>query len=249
MKTSALASFIALPLLLAGCAGNKVIPKDYTAFSNASPKSLLIVPVVNHSNEVDAADLFMTTLAVPLSERGYYVFPTNASKKLMEAEGLGDPGLIHQTPTPDLARVFGTDAVMYVEVLDWKSNYQILSSSIDVEFLYTLKSGKDNSVLWQDQQRYVYSASSNSGNILADLLANAIRGAIDSTRRDFTPLAMQANLIVLTPAENGIPFGHRSPNLKLNQKLYPSNGSGRVSNATREALSAPGLTIPTAGDK
>jgi hypothetical protein len=60
---------------------------------------------------------------------------------------------------------------------------------------------------------------------------------------------MQANLIVLTPAENGIPFGPRSPNLKLNQKLYPSNGSGRISNATREALSAPGLTIPTAGDK
>ena len=248
MKNRIIASLVVLPLVLSGCAATTVRPKDYTAFAKDSPRSILIVPVVNHSNEVDAADLFMTTLAVPLSERGYYVFPTNASKKLMEAEGLGDPGLIHQTATPDLARVFGTDAVMYVEVIDWKSSYQIVNSSITVEFLYTLKSGKDNTVLWQDQQRYVYSTSSNSGNILADLLANAIKSAIDSTRRDFTPLAMQANLIVLTPYENGVPFGPRSPNRALNEKYYKANGSGRISNATREALSAPGLSVP-ASDK
>lgn len=241
MKKLYLSAALTAAVALSGCATNKVVSKDYAAFRAQSPRSILIAPVINHSNEVDAANLFMTTLAVPLAERGYYVFPTNATKKLMDAEGLGDPGLIHKVPTPELGRIFAADAVMYVEVLDWKSSYKVVNNSVDVEFLYTLKSTKDNSVLWQDQQRYSYSSSSNSGNIFADLIANAIKGAIDSTKRDFTPLAQQANLIVITPPGTGLPFGQRSTNAKSNDKLYPATGSGKVTNAVKEAISAPGL--------
>lgn len=241
MKKVLIAALVSTVLLTSGCGGGPKLSKDYTAFRASSPRSILIAPVINHSNEVDAADLFMTTLAVPLAERGYYVFPTNATKKLMDAEGLGDPGLIHQTPTPDLGRVFAADAIMYVEVLEWKSSYKVINNNIEVEFLYTLKSAKDNSVLWQDQQRYVYSHSANSGNFLANMIANAIQGAIDSTKRDFTPLAQQANLIVLTPAGTGVPFGPRSPDFKGNDKNFPATGKGNVSNSTREAISAPGV--------
>lgn len=235
------ASLFSTALLLSGCGGGPKLSKDYATFRSNSPNSILVAPVINHSNEVDAADLFMTTLAVPLAERGYYVFPTNAAKKLMDAEGLGDPGLIHQAPTTDLGRVFGADAIMYVEVIEWKTGYQVVSNKIEVEFLYTLKSAKDNSVLWQDQKRYVYSQSANSGNFLVNMVANAVQGAINSTKRDFTPLAQQANLIVLTPAGTGVPFGARSRDSKDNDKYYPATGTGNISNATREAISAPGV--------
>jgi hypothetical protein len=241
MKKVLTSALLSMLVTLSGCGGGPKISRDYTAFRNLDPHSIVIAPVINHTNEVDAADLFMTTLAVPLAERGYYIFPTNAVKKLMDAEGLGDPGLIHQTPTPDLGRIFSSDAVMYVEVLKWKSAYQVVNNKIEVEFLYTLKSSKDNSVLWQDQQSYVYSNSANSGNLIANMVANAIQGAINSTRRDFTPLAQQANLIALTPAGTGVPFGPRSRDYKKNEKYYPDTGSGNVSNATREAISAPGV--------
>lgn len=232
-------------LLVAGCATTNVETKDYTAFQSAKPRSILIVPVINHSNEVDAASLFYTTLSVPLAERGYYVFPANAAKTLMEAEGLGDAGLVHEAPTQQLAPVFGADAVLYLEVIDWKSSYQVVSSNIEVEFLYTLKSGSSGAVIWQEQERYVYSASSNSGNILGDLLVNAVSSLVNNTRSDFTPMAMQANFAVLSPAGQGLPFGPHSPSASQNDALFPSTGSGNVTDAWQEAVSAPGLMAPT----
>lgn len=230
---------------LSACATNQIAQKDYSAFNAEAPRSVLVVPVINHTNEADAANLFLTTMAVPLAERGFYVFPTNATRNLMEAEGLGDAGLVHGTPTSQLAQVFGADSVLYVEVLQWDSNYSILSSDIKTEMLYTLKSGKTDQVLWQDQEEYVHSYSGGSGNFLVDLVATAVSAAIDSTRSDFTPVAMGANVAVLTPAGVGMPFGPYSPSFSQNSALFPATGTGAVTAATQEAISAPGLKVPS----
>lgn len=235
------ASLILAAASLSGCAVTKIPPKDYTTFNTEAPRSILVVPVVNHTNEVDAANLFLTTAAVPLSERGFYVFPTNATRRLMEAEGLGDAGLVHGTQTSRLAEVFNADAVLYVEVLKWESDYNVVNSAVETEMLYTLKSGRTDEVLWQDQQQYVHSFASNSGNFLADLLVTAIKAAVDSTRSDYTPVAMAANVTVIAPEGSGIPFGPYSPGYDQNGKRFPSSGTGKISDATQEAISAPGV--------
>lgn len=244
MKKPLLIGLLACGAALSGCSTTVVEPKDYTSYYADAPRSILVVPVVNHSNEVDASELFLTTMAVPLAERGFYVFPTNATTTMMGAEGLSDPGFVHQAPTPDLARLFDADAVLYVEVLDWDSNYEVISSSIETEFLYTLKSARTGQVLWQDQQRYVHSTSANSGNPLADLLANALTSVINNTKSDFTPMAIQANIAVLSPAGQGLPFGHRNELVSKNDEYYPATGTGKISNAEREAMSAPGVRAP-----
>ncbi|QVM84149.1 MULTISPECIES: GNA1162 family protein [Novosphingobium] len=241
----AIAALAATPLLGA-CAGNAPPSKDYTAYYAQQPASILVVPVINNSNEVDASDLFFATMAAPLAERGYYAFPTNAIKTLMQAEGLGDPGFVHQAKAQDLAGLFGADAVLYVEVLDWSSKYQVISSSIETEFLYTLKSGRTGEVLWQDQQEYVYAPNSSSGNIFADLLATAVTALINNTRSDFTPMAMQANLAALSAPGQGLPFGERNPLSRNNRKSWPATGSGLLTDSRQEAVAAPGLLAPKA---
>src|SRR5687767_9914919 len=105
MNSLRLALVVAITTVLGACA-TAPASKDYTAFMTAKPRSILIVPVINHSSEVEAADLFLTTLAVPLAERGYYVFPTNMTKKLMETDGLSDPQLVHSTDTRRLGALF-----------------------------------------------------------------------------------------------------------------------------------------------
>ena len=207
---------------------------------------MLVVPVVNHSNEAEAANLFQTTLAVPLAERGFYVFPTNMSRKLIEDDGLSDPGAVHAAPTQAIAKLFGADTVLYVEILDWKSHYVVTASNIEVKFLYTLKSGKTGAVLWQQEQPFVDSTSANSGNIFADLIANAVTSMIDNGRADYTPVAMAANAAALLPEGQGIPFGPYNPANSDNGKLFPATGSGMVSNATTHAISAPDGTTPPA---
>ena len=238
MKIIRLALVGALTTLLAACASGPA-PKDYTAFMAAKPRSILIVPVINHSSEVEAADLFLTTLAVPLAERGYYVFPTNMTKKLMDSDGLSDPQLVHSSDTRRIGQLFNADAVLYVEVLDWKSKYVLTASNIETKFLYTLKDGRTGQLLWQDERAYIHSTSANSGNIFADLIANAVKAAIDNARADYTPVAAGANALAIYTQGQGLPFGPYSPAQSSNGKLFPSLGTGNLSNATTVAVSYP----------
>ncbi len=213
--------------------------KDYSAFYESNPRSILIVPVINHSNEVSAADLFLATLPAPLAERGYYVFPVNLTKSLIENDGLSDAQLVHTAQTSRLSSLFGADSVLYIEILDWKAEYIVIASNVRVKFLYTLKDGKSGNLIWQDEQEAVVSNSSNSGNILADVVANAVRSAIENASADYTYVAVQANAMALYGDGRGIPHGPYSKKREENSTKFPSNGTGQLSNAQTQAVSYP----------
>jgi hypothetical protein len=230
--------FLALILVLGGCAATPAY-KDYTAFRTAAPRSIAIVPVINHTAEVEAANLFLTTLAIPLAERGYYVFPTNMVRKLMEQDGLSDANFVHGSDTRRLASLFGADTILYTEVLTWRSTYAITAANTEVKILYTLKDGKTGNLLWQDERPYVHSSQASSGNIFADMIAAAIISAVNNARADYTPVAMSANLMAFTSAGAGLPFGPYSPSQGKDTKEYPSNTALQISNATASAASWP----------
>ena len=84
-----------LTLLAIAAVGCVATPKDYTLFQQANPQSILIVPVINNSAEVEADTYFLATVGLPLAERGYYVFPVNLTRELLIEVGLDDPGLVH----------------------------------------------------------------------------------------------------------------------------------------------------------
>ncbi len=226
-----------LPLLLLGaCATIPPATRDYSAFNAANPRSILVVPVINNSAEVEAGDLLLTTLAVPLAERGFYVLPVTAARKVMQGSGMGDPGLVHRQPTPELARLFGADAVLYVEIDEWKSSYAVVSTGIQVGMVYTLKDGRSDALLWQDQQAAFLQTSQSTGNIFADLLVAAVTAAVDNSRADYTPIANMATAAALSTPGQGLPFGPHTPMAAQNATLFPSTGSGLVSDATRPTL-------------
>ena len=152
MSKLKLTILVVIAAMLSACASTPN-SKDFTTFIAADPHSILIVPVINHSAEVEAADLFLTTLPVPLSEKGYYVFPTNMVKKVMEEDGLADPMLVHTADTTRLAELFGADSVLYVEILEWTNRYSVVAAGVEVHFIYTIKDGRDGKLLWQDEQK------------------------------------------------------------------------------------------------
>lgn len=222
--------------------------KDFSAFRAAEPRSIVVVPVLNHSEEAEAADLFLSTLALPLAERGYYVFPTNMVRGLMETDGLDDPMLVHSADTGRIGSLFGADTVLYVEILNWKVGYAVLAANVTVEFLYTLKDGRSGDLLWQEQKIYVHDMSSSSGNIFVDLIANMVTAVATNVRADYTPVANMANRIAFFRKGQGIPFGPYSPNFGEDSEQFPSTGSGRLTNATEPAV-ATGAEIPNSDNR
>ena len=62
-----------LGMVLAGCASAQA-KNDLSVFNTASPRSILVVPAINISLNVDAPNYLLTTLTEPLAERGSMFF-------------------------------------------------------------------------------------------------------------------------------------------------------------------------------
>ena len=194
---------------LASCATTDIEKKDYSKFRAADLKSVLIVPAVNKSIDVDAPDYFLSTAAKPLAERGYYVFLVHLVKRIIEDDGLSDADLVHGADPVILAGLFNADSVLYVSIERWDAKYAVFSTTVTVEFNYVLKSGITGEELWQNTQylEYTPDSSGNSGNPLADLIASAIVAAIEKAAPSYIPLTQQANGLAVGSKFRGIPAG------------------------------------------
>lgn len=200
-----LLSAAALAALLAGCV---TVPKpDYSKFVAASPRSILIVPVVNNTVDVDAADYFLSTIPVPVAERGYYVFPVNLVKRLLEDDGLADAALVHAANPMRLASLFGADAVLYVAIQRWEAKYMLVATQVTVEFTYVIKDGKTGETLWSESRATTYQSDSGGGGLIGAMVAAAVAKASPN----YMPLARQANAQAMGPYGAGFPVGpHRA---------------------------------------
>lgn len=212
-------------------------PKDYSKLVSANPRSILVVPVVNKSVDVDAADYFLSTVSVPLAERGYYVFPVNVVKRMLEDDGLSDAALVHGTDPTRLCALFGADAVLFVTIEQWTAKFLLLSTQVTVEFEYVLKDGHTGEELWRDRRSRVY-ASDGGGQGIGAMIAAAI---VAKAAPNYVPLAREANTTALAYPGPGLPAGPYRPEYR---KDLPAVASASPAVAAKPA-SPP--TPPAAG--
>lgn len=194
-----------LSVVLTGCA---VAPKpDLSAFIAAAPRSIVVVPAINKTLDVDAPNYLLSTLTIPLAEKGFYVFPVNTVKVVLEQEGYYEGEQVHRQPPEIVAKLFGADAVLYVTINRWDAQYAILATTVTVDFDYRI-AFKDGRELWRANQRMQYSPqTSNAGHPLATLLVAAINAAVTRAVPNYLPLTQQANNQVLVIGPAAIPNG------------------------------------------
>jgi hypothetical protein len=193
-------------LLLAGCASAPQ-KMDLSAFNAAKPKSILVVPAANRSLDVDAPNYLLTTLTVPLAEKGYYVFPVHTAKTVLEQEGFFDGDQVQKQPPEALAQLFGADAVLFVTINRWDAQYAVLSTTVTVDFDYRLVY-KDGTELWKANKKMQYSPQQqNTGSALGNLIAAAVSAALERAKPNYLPLARSANVQVLAMGPTEIPNG------------------------------------------
>lgn len=198
--------WLAVLSVLSGCV-TPPDPVDFSAFHSANPRSILIVPSVNNTLDVDAPDYLLTTLPKPLAEKGYYVFPVNTTKFVLQQEGFYEGEQIHQQPPELLAQLFGADAVLFVTINRWDAQYAVLSTTVTVEFDYRMVA-RDGTEIWTATQAMSYTPDGgNSGNPLADLIAAAVSAAITRAAPNYLPLTRQANEQVFVRGHTAIPDG------------------------------------------
>lgn len=192
---------------LTGCATNAP-KKDLSAFQAAAPRSILVVPSVNKSLDVDAPNYLLSTLTLPLAEKGYYVFPVHTAKTILEQEGFYEGEQVHAQPPETLARMFGADSILYVRINRWDAQYAFITTTVTVDFDYRIVN-KDGAELWTANQRLVYQPQNNNNAVspMAALIAAAINAAATRAAPNYMPLTKQANAQVFVWGPNAIPNG------------------------------------------
>jgi hypothetical protein len=208
MKTKVIYAMCALVSLLAGCATTK--PYDYTNFRAHRPRSILVLPPINQSTEVQGTYSYLSTVTAPLAERGYYVFPVAVVDELMKENGMPTAGEMHQVSLDKVAEKTGADAVMFITLNEYGSKYRLLSSGAVVAATARLVDTRTGTLLWEGTARAAQDSSS-SGNLIADMIAAAIVQGINKSTDAAHNVSRQANAMLFNNETNGLLYGPYNP--------------------------------------
>lgn len=221
MRTFSIKCLMALAglLLLAGCA-TPPKPIDYTAFQASSPKSVVILPPINHSPDVKATYSVLTHLSEPLARAGYYVLPVAVVDETFKQNGLTTPDAIQDVPTTKLYNIFGADTALYVTVDQYGTSYRVIQSATTVSTTARLVDLRTGQLLWEGKG-YASSAETqqSSNSLLGTLLQAAINQVAETLQESGHDIAEIAGERLLTPYRtNGILPGPYMPKPKTPQK-------------------------------
>jgi len=204
----------AVLLVLQGCA-TPPAPYDYTAYKEAKPASILVLPPINGTPEVQATPSVMAQMTQPLAEAGYYVLPVSLVDETLKSNGMHTPDDAQQIPVAKLRETFGADAGLYVKVTRYGSVYKVLNSETAVTLeakLVDLRSGK---LLWEGSASA--SSAEQNGNSQGGIIGLLVKAVVDqiisaSTDRSHPMAGLASQRLLAAGRPNGVLFGPRSPN-------------------------------------
>ena len=198
-------------LLLGGCATRQAY--DYSAFKEARPASILVLPPLNTSPDIKATYSMMSQTTAPLAESGYYVFPVTLVDETFKQNGMTVAEDIHSVASNKLRDIFGADAALYINVKQYGTSYIVISSETRVTAeakLVDLRSGK---TLWSGSATASSAeGDSNNGGLLGMLVKAVIRQIIETVSSQGHLIAGRTSARLLSAGmPNGILYGPRSP--------------------------------------
>ena len=187
---------------------------NYSEFERLKPRSILVIPPLNTTASLEASNSYLSTITLPLAERGYYVFPLAVVERMMRDNGVTGPEEMRLVPRDKLREIFGADALLDITIDDWSTSYFLVQASTTVKLTYKLFDLSSGSELWAGTRDATISSSSNSGgNPIISLISIAVSAAAhaasntdDSTKIE---LASQINQNLLSNDKYGLLKGAR----------------------------------------
>jgi hypothetical protein len=199
----------AVLILTGGCA--TTTPPDYSAYRAHIPKSVLVLPPLNQSVEVNAPYAYLSTITRPLAECGYYVFPVAVVDALMKENGLPTPAEMHSVSLNKIREVFGADAVLYATIEEYGQKYQVLSSVTIVKARVSLVDVATGTTLWEGTAQAAQSSGDSGGGLIGMLVTAAVSQIVGTALDPAHALAYQANAQMIFNDHSGLLLGPYNP--------------------------------------
>ncbi len=212
MNTRITLTVAAFGLLLGGCA-TRPQPYDYTAFNQAKPATLLVLPPINDSPDVKATPSLWAHATLPLAEAGYYVLPVTLVDETLRQNGVDTATDAQAIGFDKLRDYFGADAAVYIKVKRYGTSFAVLSSETVVEADARIVDLRTGILLWEGTAQASSTEQQRNQAGLLGALVQAVATQIIHTATDAAyKYAGTAGSRLLGTRPNGVLPGPRSPN-------------------------------------
>ncbi len=219
-----LLAIVAVSVLFASCVATHTRQSQYPKMYSEHPATILVMPPINNTTNVEAKDLLYTSISYPLIEAGYYVVSPHLAMEMLKAESAYDAELFVDRDAGVFARVFGADAVIFSEINTWQKE----GLGIHTDIHYVIKSTTTNDILFE-RRCNLYLDLDQSGNTsnsgLLGALIDLTVSAIATATTDHIVAARKCNYYIF----QDLPRGKYSPQY---QKDMETSASERNTNVT-----------------
>ena len=206
--------FIILCCIINSCGLMNTVTREsqYAKMYEEKPITLLVMPPINNSTNVEAKDLLYTSISRPLIEAGYYVISPLLAMDVLKAESAYDSELFFDAPLTTFQNYFGADAVVFSIIDTWAKK----GTGIETKIRYVIKSAYSNEILFDRSCDLYLDLSIDSGaNGLLGALVDLAASAINTAATDHIKAARKANYYILSD----IPRGKYSPDYMLDKGI------------------------------
>ena len=192
-----------LPVLMVsacGPASSLTRQSLYPGMYEERPVTLLVMPPINNTANVNAKELLYTSISRPLIEAGYYVIPPALAMDVLRQESAYDAELFLDRPLRQFHDFFGADAVVFSVIEDWAKQ----GIGIRTKIRYFIRSTTTDRVLFDrtcDLFLDLTPESESTGVLgaLVDLAAAALSTALT----DHIEAARKANYYIFRDLPSG----------------------------------------------
>ncbi|MCC5869138.1 MAG: DUF799 family lipoprotein [Gammaproteobacteria bacterium] len=180
---------------------------DYAQIMERPPRSILVLPVLNQTSSLEAAEVFLTSISAPLAEHGYYVFPVRVIEQLLRDNGMPTAGEMHEISLLAVREQTGADAVLYITIEEYANRYEIIMSRSIVRSHARLVATDDERLLWEGRGDCVTvnnGLSPDVGSMIVSALTAHAQNALMKYLHTVTACAQRA---LVMQSGTGLPYG------------------------------------------
>ncbi|MDR0314291.1 MAG: DUF799 domain-containing protein [Treponema sp.] len=181
---------------------------DDTAFRQSRPRSILVMPPINMSNDMGAPATFLATSVMPLAESGYYVIPVALSELTFRLNGVTVAEEAHAISPLRLREIFGADAALYITITHYGVTYILVNSVVKASASARLVDLRTGQELWKGDVSVDLSNNYNSNSLLALIVVAAVDQVVNTVTDKAYDAGKQANAKLLSAGNyNGLLYG------------------------------------------
>ncbi len=215
---------ILLAVVVSSCGLTNQVTREsqYAAMYNDMPVTILVMPPINNTSNVEAKDLLYTSISRPLAEAGYYVISPLLAMDVLKAESAYDAEMFIDKPLTMFRDYFGADAVVFSQIDDWTKR----GFGIDTKIRYIIKSATSGEILFDRScDLYLDLQQNSGGNSALSQLVDLAVSAITTAATDHIVAARKANYFIF----RDIPRGKYSPQYMQDKEVMAEKKDVKMS--------------------